>query len=206
VTIKPDEWETLCLLLEEGWPGEFTEATARAWRLLLDDFSAEQVLVAIKSLVARGGTFRPSVAEVTAAIRKDPSAPTFTEAYALIYGKGGVIRARPKYAGRLITDEDRNRAMLDRASELHPLVAAFVNRYGLHRLRMLEVDDPEYGELRRKELAGEWDQFCEAMEGRDVAALVSGRRGEIGRFDPMSVLGAKPAQIEQEATTTGEGQ
>jgi hypothetical protein len=198
--ISPDDWESLCLLIEEGWPGEFDETAAKAWRLFLDDYTADQVMVALKTLVARGGTFRPSVAEVVAAIRKDPSLPTFEEAMKLIYGRGGVLRARPRESTFRDSAEMArayHEARLERARDLHPLVSTFVDRFGIDRLDSIEINHPDYGDVKRKDLRDAWDRHVEAMDGRDVAALASGRRrGELGRLDPLEALGIKkPAQI-----------
>jgi len=199
MSMSAKEWDTLALLIEEGWPGEFTDAAAKAWRVLLDDYDAGQVLAAVKGLVARGGKFRPSVAEVVAQIRRDPSAPTFEEMYRLVYGPGGVLKARPAYLGPdSITPATLERAQLDRAAMLHPLVGEFVRRFTLGRLRSLEVDHPVYGEANRKKLRQAWDEMCESLEDRDIAALASGRRGAgLTALDPLAALGvsARP-QIE----------
>lgn len=120
--LSPAEWESLSLLIEEAWPGEFDDHAAKAWRVLLDDFNAAEVLRALKACVAHGGTFRPSVAEVVGEIRRDPSRPTFDEAYRMIYGPGGVLGV--KRSGATIS----------------PWVTGFVQRYGIDRLRFLEVD------------------------------------------------------------------
>ena len=205
--ITPDEWASLCLLIEEGWPGEFGDAAEKAWRVLLDDYDADRVLRAVKALVARGGKFRPSVAEVVAEIRHDPSRPTFEEAYRLIYGRGGVLRARLPYAGPIVdADARRGEAMRARMSEIHPLVAAFVDRFGLGRLRALAVDDPDYGELRRKELREAWDRHVEAVDGREIAQFASGRRDGLQAFDPLAVLGAPGADRRQIAAATNQQQ
>jgi len=192
--ISPDEWETLCLLIEEGWPGEFNDATAKAWRVLLDDYDAPAVLAAIKALVAKGGAFRPSVAEVVAMIRHDPGRPTFEEFYRLCYGRHGFLRATLPYTGPVRESEKRrDEAARARIAGMHPLVGAFVERFGLGRLRTLEVDHDTYGELNRKDLREAWDRHVEAMDGRDVAALASGRRDGLRAFDPLTVLGGKAA-------------
>lgn len=190
--ITPDEWESLCLLIDEGWPGEFSDASAKAWRLFLDDYDVEQVFVAIKALVARGGTFRPSVAEVVAEIRRDPLRPTFIEMVRLVFGSSGVLRARTPVRKASWEAGERDaldrEAMMLRAAQMHPLIGAFVDREGLDRLRALGLDDEEWGEARRRQLQVDWDAFVEAHEGREVAAIASGRRGELGRFDPLAVL------------------
>jgi len=169
--ITDTEWETLCLLIEEAWPGEFDDSAAKAWRVFLGDYDADAVAAGLKACVARGGRFRPAVAEIVAEIRSDPSRPTFDEAYQMIYGPGGVLGF--KRSGVTVS----------------PWVVAFVASCGQERLRLLEVDG-EYGELNRKELRQSWEQFLEANETRDIAALAAGgpRRGRLGRFDPLEVL------------------
>lgn len=199
--IEPDEWASLCLIIEEGWPGEFTDAAEQAWRLLLDDYDAGQVLAAVKGLVARGGAFRPSVAEVVAEIRRDPSRPTFEEMCWLVFGPGGILKARPAPGGRYDNEahmlKARDDAALDRAREFHPLVSSFVERFGVARLRTLDLEDPEYGELRRRDLREAWDRHREAMEGREVTALVAGRRDGLRALDPLAAVGAPRKQITQ---------
>lgn len=205
--IGGDEWDSMCLLIDEGWPGEFTDTAATAWRVFLDDYEPDQILRALKTLVARGGTFRPSVAEVVAEIRRDPSKPTAEEAYQMIYGPGGVIKARLAPGGSYGSEAEmlgaRDQAKVDRAWELHPLLGDFVERFGIRRLVMLPVDDPEWGEKRREEVRAAWDRHCDAMDGRDAAAIAAGRgrRGGLGRLDPMAALGVKaPAAEEIEAS------
>lgn len=199
--ITPDEWESIALLIEEGWPGEFTDASAAAWRVFLDDYDAERVLTALKVLVARGGRFRPSVAEVAAEINVDRCVPTFIEAYQLIYGARGVLAARPKQSW-WDTPAQRERSYEDaareRAAEMHPLIGRFIDRYGVNRLRMLELDDPEFGALRRRELQADYEQLTEALEGRRLEAIAAPRRnGGLARIgDPLEALGIeRPAAI-----------
>jgi hypothetical protein len=67
-------------------------------------------------------------------------------------------------------------------------VTAFAERYSLDRLRQLEVDG-DRGHLIRNDLRQAYEEFVEAMEGREVAALTAGaRRGELVRFDPLAAL------------------
>lgn len=168
--IAPAEWETLCLLIEEGWPGEFDDAAAKAWRVFLDDYEPEEVLVALKALVARGGRFRPSVAEVVAQIRQDPSRPTFEEAFQQLYGPGGIFGFTR--SGVVIS----------------PWVLKFADRYGRDRLRLLAVDDPDEGKWARKELAEAWDRFLEATEGRDIAQIATRSTRGLKRVDALAVI------------------
>jgi len=202
-----DEWESICFLIEEWWPpspaeGEFDDARRRAWRLALDGFAADAIAAALRALLARGGKWRPRPSEVIAEIRKDPSKPTFEEAYRLIFGRGGALKARPPrgqtYANEAAMIGAHDDAAQARAWELHPLVGSFVERYGVRRLATLEIDHPEYGELKRRELREAWDRHCEAMDGRDVAALAAGRRrGELAAFDPLAAIKAGAHQVKR---------
>lgn len=186
-----DEWESLCLIISAGWPGDFTDSDAMAWRVLLDDYTAPQVLTAVKALVAKGGQFRPSVAEVVAEVRRDPSKPTAAEMVRLIFGSQGVLAARTtERKGRWEAGErDRKdeQAMLDRAFELHPLLGAFVRSQGLRRLRGMDLEG-DYGAAQRKLLEDAWREFTEAHEGREVAQLVAPRRDGMRALDPLAGL------------------
>lgn len=200
--INPDEWETICLLVDEGWPGEFTDTAATAWRVFLDDYEPEQVLAAIKALVARGGTFRPSVAQVVAQIRSDPSTPTFDEALVLIRSalRAGRGPLRGDYSTEAQMIAGREEMVRAAARTLHPLVAAFVVRCGdLSRLgdEVAELAAGDYAGARRRDLQLRWEAHVEALDGRDVAAIASGpRRDGLQRLDPLAALGMKPpAQI-----------
>lgn len=202
--ISQRDWEGLCSLIQEAWPGEFDEHTAKAWRVLLDDFDGAQVLAAVKACLARGGRWRPAVSEIVAEIRRDPGKPTFAEALRLIYGPGGVLRARTRVrkARWELGEHERlnDEAAWECVAVLHPLIGAFVQRQGLERLRAMDLDDPEWGQARRKLLADEWEEFVDVAETRDVAALVAGRRGELDRFDPLRALGPRRLEIEERAS------
>jgi hypothetical protein len=194
--ISPAEWDSLCLLIEEAWPYPFDDTTAKAWRVLLDDYDASQVLAAVKACVARGMSERPPVSALVAEIRCDPDKPTFAQALTSIYGRDGVLRARAQVRKARWEAGERDRlndeAAWKRTAELHPLVGAFVRAQGLQRLRSLDLDDPQWGSARRKLLAAEWEELVDVAETRDVAALVAGRRGELGKLDPLRVLPAGP--------------
>lgn len=202
-----DEWGAFCLLLEEGWPGDFDDRTQRAWRVLLDRHDPQEVIAAVQHIVAEGHTFRPSVSEVVAAIRRDPTKPAFAEVIQLIYGRGGILRARPTVT-RWATDHERRHleeeAAWSRATELHPLVAAFARAQGLERLRRMNLDDPDWGDKRRADLQREWDDFAGRTDDRQAAALAAGQppRAGLRQFDPLAALGVgeqtpRPALAEE---------
>lgn len=186
------QWDTFAGLLEDGWPGEFDDRRGDAYRLLLDAIEPADAVRGLQVLL-RTSRFRPSAAEIVQAVEHDPSRPTFDEAYRLIFGPRGILAARPAVTRWADEAERRrlyNRAARDRAAELHPLVGAFVDRQGIDRLRELPVDDPDYGELRRKDLRQQWDEHVQAFAGREIHALAAGddRQHGLRRLDPLAAI------------------
>lgn len=189
-----------------SWPGTIVQWGAEAidaylYVLQARGLTAAQVLRAIGTWPA-GSDFPPSAPNLAAQALKDPSKPTFEEAYRLIYGRGGALKARaPRgqtYANEAAMLGAHDDAAQARAWDFHSLVGSFVERYGVRRLVALEVDHPEYGELKRRELREAWDRHCEAMDGRDVAALAAGRRrGELAEFDPLAAITAGAHQVKR---------
>lgn len=191
-----DTWDDFAGLLTSAWPGEFTADQRAAYRVLLDDVEPQAVVGALKRLLHAGQRFRPSVAEILAAVRDDPSRPSFEEAYAAIYGSRGILAARREpgaYADLGAMRRAESEAAKARAADFHPLIAGFVLRYGIDRLRTLELHDPQWGDAKRKELHDAWDRHVEAFEGREVAALAAGTgaRG-LRQLDPLKALGLEP--------------
>jgi hypothetical protein len=199
-------WHQVGRALLGRWPSQVATwgeegIAAFVEELLADGLTAEQALVALRSYRPEPGKdFPPSVPAVVALARTDPSQPTPEEAYQMIYGKGGVMRARLKPGASFPSEAAmlgaRDEVRLERAQEIHPLLGAFVERFGVHRLAMLEVDDPEYGEVRRKDVREAWARHCEAFAGREVAAIASGRRSGLGKLDPLSALGVPRPELE----------
>lgn len=191
-----NEWGAFCHLLDEGYPGDFTAEAEKAWRVLLDDLPPAAAVLALKRLLHRGGTFRPSAAELIAEAHRDPSMPTFEEAWRVIRVSlktraGGMM-------GQTIQNQDAARAaaILRRLDGFHPAIRAFVERYGLDRLRMLPVEDPQWGEKHLRDLRDAWGRHCEASETRRVAALAAGRPDGLRQLDPLaSIIGGRPALV-----------
>lgn len=154
-----DGWQVLALLLENGWPGDFDDVAAAAYRTLLGDFDTEQLITALRTLVRKGGTFRPSASEIAAAVQADPGRPTWSEAYTLLFGQRGFLTVRPEPAA------------IERADARHPLLAAFIRCEGYHRLRMLQVHHPEWGEKVRRDLQRAWEQLERRGDDRRAAGL-----------------------------------
>lgn len=189
-----------------SWPGTITAWGAEAinaylYVLQARGLTAEQVTLAIGTWPA-GSDFPPSAPNLAAQALRDPSKPTFREALRLI--RTALAAGRRPLTGNFSNEAEmlkaRARAAEARAAELHPLVASFIERYRLDDLQQAisELADEQYGAVRLRDLERQWNEHCERTEGRDVAALASGRRrGELGHLDPLAALGLKqPAQIE----------
>lgn len=164
-------WDGFCALLEEGWPGDFDDDARESWRVLLDDLEPPAAVLALKRLLLKGGRFRPSVSELLAETRADPSRPTFDEAYPTIYSAAARGAIPPG---------------------VHPLIESFVQRQGVDRLGQLPLDDPTWGEKTRRDLRGAWIEHVETWNGREIAALAAG--GSPRRLDAAASL-----QIEEGA-------
>lgn len=173
MTWTTTEWEAFCGLVEEGWPGEFDDQMAGSWKLLLDEVPPAEVVTALKRLLLSGRKFypRPAVSDLLAELRSDPSQPTFDEMVKLVY------RAACYYG----------RERMDWLQERSPLIAAFVESQGPERLFTLQLDDPEWGEQRRRELREAWANFLTVSEKREVAAIASGEG--MRQLDPAAALG-----------------
>lgn len=166
------QWDVFCSLIDEGWHGTFSDETADAWRILLDGIEPEAAVRGLRVLLHEGRPHRPSASEVLAAARRDPSRPTFDEAYRLMFGPGGCVLG--PNGGHVA---------------VHPLVSAFVLRQGHDRLRQLPLDDPDYGHLTRRDLRQAWDAHVVAFEGREVAVAALGQGGgDLRQLDPLTVL------------------
>jgi len=175
-----DEWDSFCLLMEEAFPGEFPQAARTAYRLLLDDVEPAKAVRGLRGLL-RTSRFRPSVAEIVQALERDHRAPTFDEAFHVLFES-------PRSPLKAASTQEA----VDQAMRFHPLIARFVQVMGRDHLAQLQVFDPEWGGLRRAELRTTYDEIREAAQGRDVAAMVVGageRSGVLKRLDPLVAIG-----------------
>ena len=154
-----EQWDAIGLLLENGWPGEFDDAGQGAYRALLAGYDPEQVLIALRVLVGKGGTFRPSASEIAGQIESDPGRPTWSEAFRLIFGSRGFLTVRPE------------RAAIEGAEAKHPLLAAFIRQEGYDRLKMLPVHDEDRGEWVRRDLGQAWDRLTERADQRRASGM-----------------------------------
>lgn len=161
------EWQQLAALLENGWRGGFDDERSAAYFVFLAPYEAVEVERALHVLVRDGKPFIPAVAEIVKAVEADPSVPSWAEAYRMIFGARGVLAVRAP-AGTPVGQRRHaeERAALDRAAESHPLLAPFVAGEGVQRLRMLPVDDPDWGEVERRRLGERWAEHVSRAEGR----------------------------------------
>jgi hypothetical protein len=196
------EWEGFCALLEEAWPGEFDDAARASWRLLLDGIEPAAASEGLRRMLFSGQRFRPSVSEFLAAVRADPSEPTFDEAVQLIRralkapGYRERLRERQRETGSTFVstddeDELRKDAIRGALEQMHPRVRGFVATQGVERLhRMLgQVEGEEWGEKHRADLRADWERHVESGEQRELAAIASGGRVGLRELDPLAALG-----------------
>lgn len=191
-----DQWAAFVTMLSRGFAARdpFTDEDAAVYRVLLDGVEPELAHQALRQLVLEGQALRPKPGEIVDRARRDSGRPTFDEAYRLIFGPRGVLAARPsssRWADAAERSRAFNEAAMERARGMHPLIASFVERQGLDRLRQMPLDDDDYGELRRREMQARWDEHVDVSEGREVQALAagSGREG-MRRLDPLAAVSA----------------
>lgn len=179
MTWTPEQHRTVTRALIGSWPSQVASWGPDAIAAYIEELQARSVqaegaLVAIRACPA-GQKFPPSAPELAALARQDPNRPTFDELMAQLYGPGGVFGFKRSNV------------------TISPWVTAFVALPGnRERLRLLEVDDPSEGKWRRRELQDSWESFLAASEGREVAAIATGRRGELGRPDLLGAIGLPP--------------
>ena len=157
------QWGATCSLLRSGWPGPFSEGDAVAYRVFLDDYEPAQVRDALKVLVRKGGSFRPSVSELVGAITADPTKPAWPEAYRDLRR---ALNVRQSYFAK---DSEKEEVCVSWLAEhSHELVAAFFRAQTHGRLVALELDDPDSGEWHVKRLREDWEAFVDSAGERQA--------------------------------------
>jgi hypothetical protein len=187
-----EEYSVVDQLLGCGWSSpKWDQAQSDTYRLVLDGYDGDRVLLAVQRLIQRGGAFRPSIAEVVAALDAEQAAavPTWDEVYAAIWGPGGV-----SWTGRL--------------DGVHELVALYVERRGgIDGVRREEVAHPDYRGAVLQRLKQSWEELLEQVracerEGRALEALGRSTRGELRRPDYLAALSGEPGTGDQAAATS----
>jgi hypothetical protein len=176
-----NDWKPFVTALLGSWPsqvGAWGKEAIAAYVSELEarGLTADAALVAVRSCPA-DQKFEPSAPELAGLARQDPSRPTAEECLTQLYGPGGVFGF--KRSGVTIS----------------PWVQAFVTTVGRSWLAEAPVDDPDEGKWARKAIVEAWGRFLEASEGREVAEVARGRRGELGKPDLVGAVGAPRAQI-----------
>lgn len=185
MTWSADEWEGFALCLEEWWKDEMTDANRLAWKLAIDDIEPVVAVAALKQLLRRGKTWRPSVAEFVTAL--EPVVMSFDEAWSVI--EYALNRAPWSYENGPVLDDVWVLAYV--GEHAGPIVAGWVSSYGVPRLCREETGDPGFGGAVLKRLRDSYIEATSTPSGRDrlVAALnAPARRGELRRMSPLVAL------------------
>jgi hypothetical protein len=223
-----EEFSAAAFILGGSWPGEFSANDEASYWHMLSEFEAADVMRALKAMRSR--RFRPTPGELADALSAKAGIPSFDEMIRLVFGPGGVLAARAprrgvspaevlaaweagapdpgETVGPLIGQshaEAIDAAQLERAATLHPLVASFVARQGLQRLRGYNVSDSAAGgpdgkrtdTWDRKELREAWAEHLDVQDGREVAALAAGTGAHgLRALDPLAALGIGEAPVQ----------
>jgi hypothetical protein len=172
------EWAVLSTVIENSWAGDWDGRKAGVYYDMLRSYDAVEVRDAIHSLVQLGQKWRPSVAEVVAAINAayDVPIPAWRETWQVI------LTALGK------RDEEMAREMLD---DCHPLLPAFIDTCGWTELRQRPFFG-EYGSIEQDRFRKEWEEFVDVArvrlrQGR-AQDVIEGRAGRVRRLDASSTL------------------
>ena len=164
------EWEAVTLLFEEAFAGEWTDRKSAAYRMLLDDYTGQQVLVAVRKVVRSGKPWVPAVPEIVAAIDADPSLPTWLEVRSALFGSAS----------------ERRRA----AHSMHPALEAFVGHLGGPvEVSRIPVHCPDRGQWEVKRLEAAWKAHVEAWVDRSHHRAALQATGAPRQLSPISALG-----------------
>jgi len=193
-----EAWALFEGMMEEVWVrGEhWTTRKAKYYAPFLDGHEPDAVVAALQSLADGGQTFLPAVGEIIGAIHHDHAAPSWAEAFELIYGRDGCLRGPRRATVELAGGEQaRDDAIVARAEDKHPVLGAFVAAQTPKRLRMLRIDHEEYGELERRRLGEEWAEFADRAdrrrrEGLPLLTPALAQRTQLGprRMNPAALL------------------
>jgi hypothetical protein len=151
--MERDEWESIALLIDNGWKGEFDDTMSSSYFTLLGRFTREQVMGALYGIIENGKPFVPSVPEIVSEVRKQeqPSLPSWTE----VWSKIELVMSKCK------TEDE---AVAELTEYCHPVAGAFMRLEGFERLRREPFLDPDYGTLRVRELQRRWVEFSEVNQ------------------------------------------
>lgn len=172
------EWEVLSGVIEHTWSGDWDGRKAGVYYDMLRGYEATEVRDAILRLVQEGQRWRPSIAEVVAAINLayDTPLPAWRETWQTI------LTALGK------RDEDVAREMLD---DCHPLLPAFIDTCGWTELRQRPFFG-DYGAIEQERFRKEWEEFADVARTRlkqgRAKDVIEGRSGKVRRLDASATL------------------
>jgi len=184
-----DEWETIALLIENCWRGEFDDTRSTAYFTLLKDFNHGDLMTALNVLMEEGKPFVPSAPELVKAVRsaQEPARASWSEVWAALQ-----IAMRKKQA----------EAVEFMGNRCGPVASAFVEAEGIERLKYIEFFDPEYGALRIKELQNKWLEFSERSAERvkrGLALSTSARKANgLSKFSVLELASGEAVDDETE--------
>lgn len=183
------EWQLIAVVLENCWKGEWDEARAAAYFVLLEPFDVADVERALHVLVRTGSPFLPTVAEIVTAVeaREGSAEPTFAEAF--------------RHLRRLLPRHARDHeAGLRACAEVHPLLASFVAAYGWRRLSLEPVEDPDRGGAVLRRIERSWEEHVERQherrrQGIATEAVLRRRLAGPRRLDVAALLPRRPQGV-----------
>jgi hypothetical protein len=170
---NPADQRAVATALLGSWPDTIARWGQEAFAAYLSELEARGLYAADALLAIRawppGSDFPPSAPNLAGVALRDPTWPDWTDAFAQIWGTGRDRRDR------------------------HPVVAAFIKRYGEQRLELLEIYDPDYGAIRQREVQEAFERFAARHEqdSRATLAAIASQERERG-LRPPGFLSAIP--------------
>jgi hypothetical protein len=196
--ITDDEWEVIASILENGYPGSpWTQTASRAYRVLLSDYSTEQIIAALKVYNRVSGPgFRPSAKDIVQTIVKPVKRLSWPEIELWLVGDGtnrGVI------SGSWTQEQ-----IVGAAAQVDPVLASYVAARGVAGLAMIPFDDPEWGGKHRRDLQKDYERFCEGADERVARGLELPAAARVAGALERAKVGELTGGREQAALGAGE--
>lgn len=196
------DWKPVANALLGTWPSAVNSwgpevIAAYCAELGARGVSPERALLAIRAYDP-DADFPPSAAKLAQVARRDPGAPSGPEVVQILWGPGGVMHARAQYPQGGWRGQDRDaaddQARVDKSTDFHPRVVAFITSVGLEALKNRDPRGETYGEANRHWICREWDAFTEKANERGIAEILAGQT-----LDPLAALRSRSGlhQIEQ---------
>lgn len=185
------DWKPVGTALLGTWPSQVANWGPEGIAAYIAELQArgvtpERALLAIRAYDP-DADFPPSAAKLAQVARRDPGAPTGLELVQILWGPGGVLHARAESRAGVWAAGERDRAdeqaQLDKATEFHPRVVAFIHSVGLKALRDHDPRGEQYGPANQNWICKQWDAFVEVANERGVASMLAGKT-----LDPLAAF------------------